>query len=88
MLSYIYISITIDSCGINNTRSRIYNSIALEDPIILPKVICEKMWSREFQRLKLKSKANVYDNSFAKVLCTGNYRKVNYRTFEYSESTG
>ena len=78
----------VESCGINNRRTKGYSSLSLEDPILLPKLKCEKIWTREFERLKPTSKSVVADDSLGKVLCTGNYRKVSYKTYKYSDSTG
>ena len=69
----------------NNKRIPLPKTISLEDPIILPKETCEKIWAREVQRLDDQQDG---DYSFAKVLCTGNYRKSTYGVFEYSEVTG
>ena len=75
----------VESCGVNNKRISLPKTISLEAPIILPKETCEKIWAREVQRLDDQQDG---DYSFAKVLCTGNYRKPTYGVFEYSEVTG
>ena len=77
--------LNVESCGVNNKRISLPKTISLEDPIILPKETCVKIWAREAQRLDDQQDG---DYSFAKVLCTGNYRKSTYGVFEYSEVTG
>ena len=78
----------LEWCGVNNSRSTGYNSVSLEDPTLFPKVYCEKIWAREFQRLAVVDSNQTFDeDSPAKVLCTGNYRKVEYKIFEYSKAT-
>ena len=79
----------LEWCGLNNTKVAGHSSISLEDPKLFPKVYCEKIWNREFERLKVVDSKLIYsEDSPAKVLCSGNYRKISYRAFEYSEVTG
>ena len=79
----------LEWCGLNNTKVAGHSSISLEDPKLFPKVYCEKIWKREYERLTVADSKLIFsEDSPAKVLCSGNYRKLSYRAFEYSEVTG
>ena len=63
--------------------------MSLEEPKLFPKVYCEKTWMREYERLTAVNTNQMFDEkSPAKILCTGNYRKVEYRSFKYSAALG
>ena len=63
--------------------------MSLEAPQLFPKVYCEKIWTREYDRLTAVNTSQIFDEeSPAKILCTGNYRKVEYRSFKYSDVLG
>ena len=79
----------LEWCGVNNSKIVGYESMSLEEPQLFPKVYCEKIWSREYERLSAVNTNQIYDeDTTAKILCTGNYRKVEYRSFKYSATLG
>ena len=79
----------LEWCGVNNSRIAGYSSVSLEDPMLFPKVYCERIWARECERLAVVDSNQIFnEDSRAKVLCAGNYRKVEYKTFEYSHLNG
>ena len=63
--------------------------MSLEEPQLFPKVYCEKIWAREYERLNVVNTNQMFqEDSPAKILCTGNYRKVEYKSIKYSDALG
>ena len=83
------VAFVLEWCGVNNSKIVGYESMSLEEPQIFSKAYCEKIWAREYERLIAVNTNQIFDeDSPAKILCTGNYRKVEHRSFQYSDALG